>query len=446
MTSTDTIAAIATPAGRGGIGVIRVSGPAASSLCEQVTGKSIPPRKAHYGHFFSSDGCIIDTGITLFFNSPNSFTGEDVVEFQAHGGPVVLDMLMERILKEDHVRSARPGEFTERAFLNNKIDLLQAEAIADLIESSSRQSARAAIHSLQGDFSKRIHELKEKLVVLRCFVEGAIDFPDEEIDFLSDDRIQNQLVDLISKLDNILEQAEQGALLRNGIRMAIVGQPNVGKSSLLNALAQREVAIVTEIAGTTRDLISEQISIKGVPVHIIDTAGIRQTEDIVEKKGIELAWKSINHADIIVFLIDSQKGYTNQDEWISTRLPKDIPCIRVYNKIDLIGQPSASSQSEVWLSIKTREGLDDFIGVLVRILGIHDQGEDVFIARRRHLDALQQARVAISAGYQQLQDTRSGELLAEELRQAQQALGQITGDYTTEDLLGDIFSRFCIGK
>ncbi|WP_419571680.1 tRNA uridine-5-carboxymethylaminomethyl(34) synthesis GTPase MnmE [Rheinheimera sp.] len=454
MYSTDTIAAQATATGRAGVGIIRVSGPAVKSVAEALLGKLPKVRYAEYLPFLDQNGQVLDQGIALYFPGPNSFTGEDVLELQGHGGPVLLDMLLRRVLTLKDVRIARPGEFSERAFLNDKLDLTQAEAIADLIDASSEQAARSAMQSLQGEFSRKIHDLVEKVIYLRIYVEAAIDFPDEEIDFLSDGKVAGDLNEIIQDLVAIQRQATQGSILREGMRVVIAGRPNAGKSSLLNALAGREAAIVTEIAGTTRDVLREHIHIDGMPLHIIDTAGLREATDKVEQIGIERAWQEIEQADRVLFMVD---GTTTQasspaEIWpdFIARLPKDLGLTVIRNKADLTGETVGASTSGDYpvfhISAKTNSGIDALREHLKACMGFDGTGEGSFIARRRHLDALARAAEHLAIGDQQLHDHLAGELLAEELRLTQQHLNEITGDFSSDDLLGRIFSSFCIGK
>lgn len=446
---TDTIAAIATPPGRGGVGIVRVSGTKARQIAEAVLGVCPPPREARYLAFKDADGKVLDEGIALFFQAPHSFTGEDILELQGHGGPVVLDMLLSCVVQLG-ARLAQPGEFSERAFLNDKLDLAQAEAIADLIDSASVAAARSALRSLQGEFSRQIHTLVDAMITLRIHVEAAIDFPEEEIDFLSDTGITDQLDSLIERLHTLLAQAEQGCLLQEGMNVVIAGQPNAGKSSLLNTLAQRELAIVTDIAGTTRDTLRQEISVDGLPVHIIDTAGLRDSSDTVEKIGIQRAWHEIEQADLILLLIDESAGITAADQVIIGRLPQGITVTVVRNKIDLSGQPPELSQgalgTEIALSAKTGAGLDLLRQHLKDRVGYQTAGEGSFMARRRHVDALQRGLTFVLQGQAELHQQRAGELLAENLRLAQDALNEITGEFSSDDLLGRIFSAFCIGK
>ncbi|PHI28509.1 tRNA uridine-5-carboxymethylaminomethyl(34) synthesis GTPase MnmE [Budvicia aquatica] len=454
MMTTDTIVAQATPPGRGGVGILRVSGKQASEVARQVLGKLPKPRYADYLPFLDGDGTILDQGIALYFPGPNSFTGEDVLELQGHGGPVILDLLLKRILSLSDIRIARPGEFSERAFLNDKLDLAQAEAIADLIDASSEQAARSAINSLQGVFSNRVHQLVEALTHLRIYVEAAIDFPDEEIDFLSDGKIEGQLNTVMAELDGVRQEARQGSLLREGMKVVIAGRPNAGKSSLLNALAGREAAIVTDIAGTTRDVLREHIHIDGMPLHIIDTAGLREAGDEVERIGIERAWNEIEQADRVLFMVDGTTTDATEPEQIwpefMARLSASLPITVVRNKADLTGETLGISEvnghSLIRLSARTGEGVQALRDHLKESMGFTSNTEGGFLARRRHLEALEKAAEHLEQGMDQLVGARAGELLAEELRQAQLALSEITGEFTSDDLLGRIFSSFCIGK
>ena len=450
----ETIAAVATAPGRGGIGVVRVSGPRARALAITLSGREPQARHAHYGPFHADDGEVIDEGLLLFFPGPHSFTGEDVLELQGHGGPVVMDMLLRRCV-ELGARLARPGEFSERAFLNDKLDLAQAEAIADLIEASSAQAARNAVRSLQGEFSRRVHELTERLIQLRIYVEAAIDFPEEEIDFLADGHVLGLLNGVRAELSTVLREAGQGALLREGMTVVIAGLPNAGKSSLLNALAGREAAIVTDIAGTTRDILREHIHIDGMPLHIIDTAGLRDTEDQVERIGIERAIKAIEEADRILLMVDASASASGnvQSPWPDGLVarPDPLRTTLIRNKTDLTGEPvglSTGPNGETMLNLSARsgQGLDLLREHLKTCMGYDQTAESSFSARRRHLDALRQAQQHLDHGHNQLTLAGAGELLAEDLRQAQQALGEITGAFSSDDLLGRIFSSFCIGK
>lgn len=458
--STDTIAAIATPTGRGGVGIVRISGPRTAAIMQRMLGTSLSPRYAHYGHFYehpldtesAASRQILDTGIALFFPGPHSFTGEDVLELQGHGGPVVLDCLLRETLRLG-ARLARPGEFSERAFLNDKIDLTQAEAIADLIDSASEQAARSALRSLQGEFSRCIDSLIEGLTRLRIYVEAAIDFPEEEIDFLADGKVARDLQELLEQLDRVLASTRQGALLREGMTIVIAGAPNAGKSSLLNALAGKDSAIVTPIAGTTRDVLREHIQIDGLPLHIIDTAGLRDSPDEVEREGIRRAWREIEKADHLLLVVDSQLPLPAdlRQLWpADAPVPTDtLPLTVVRNKCDLSDIPAAIATGEpsiVTMSAKTGAGLELLRHHLKESVGFSTTGEGNFLARRRHVDALQQAREYLRNGQHQLLGAGAGELLAEDLRHCQRVLGEITGAVSADELLGKIFSSFCIGK
>ncbi|MDQ5909378.1 MAG: tRNA modification GTPase [Pseudomonadota bacterium] len=444
----DTIAAIATPPGRGGVGIVRVSGPLSAVIAEAVCGHLPQPRYAALRRFYAHDGHVIDEGIAFYFPAPHSFTGENVLELQGHGGLVVMDLLLARVL-ELGARPARPGEFSERAFLNDKLDLAQAEAIADLINSTTAEAARAAVRSLEGEFSRRIQALVEGLIELRMYIEAAIDFPEEEIDFLADERITDQLHVLREQLCALQAAAGQGRLLRDGMTVVIAGRPNAGKSSLLNVLAGREAAIVTAIPGTTRDVLREQIAIDGMPLHIIDTAGLRDSEDVVEQEGVRRAWAEIATADRILLLVDDREGLTAEDQALQARLPGETGVTVVYNKIDLTGRTPimqlVEGESALWLSAKTGAGVELLCEHLKDCMGYHGS-EGMLMARRRHLEALERAALALALADEQLTVVRAGELAAEELRQAQNALGEITGEVTSEELLGRIFGSFCIGK
>lgn len=445
----DTIAAIATAPGRGGVGVIRISGSNLLPFAFALTGKTPKARYATLADFRAGDGATIDSGLLLYFPAPHSFTGEDVLELQGHGGPVVMQMLLGRCL-DLGARLAEPGEFSRRAFLNGKIDLAQAEAVADLIDAATASAARSAVRSLQGEFSRAIGELNAELINLRMLVEATLDFPEEEIDFLKAADAFGRLERLQRKLAEIFDRAGQGKLLQSGLHVVLVGQPNVGKSSLLNRLAGDELAIVTPIAGTTRDALRSTIQIAGIPLHIIDTAGLRDTDDEVERIGIARTWQEIERADVVLLLVDARAGIADADRAILARMPERLQRITVHNKIDLLAQaPERHPESDgiaISLSAKANLGIDLLRQELLRIAGWH-QTEDVFIARERHLRALASAqdhvaaaRAIVESGFPAL------ELFAEELRLAQQALGEITGEFTADDLLGVIFSRFCIGK
>tara|TARA_R110001583_G_scaffold51161_2_gene159687 strand:+ start:9170 stop:10537 length:1368 start_codon:yes stop_codon:yes gene_type:complete len=451
---TDTIVAQATATGRGGVGIIRVSGPDVEAVADIILGKIPKVRYAEYLPFNDQHGDVLDQGIALLFKAPNSFTGEDVLELQGHGGPVVMDMLIKAILTIKNIRSANPGEFSERAFMNDKLDLAQAEAIADLIEATSEQAAKSALHSLQGEFSNKINELVESLIHLRIYVEASIDFPEEEVDFLSDGKIAKDLYQIIDNLESVKAQAKQGAILRDGMKVVIAGRPNAGKSSLLNSLVGKESAIVTDIAGTTRDVMREYIHIDGMPLHIIDTAGLRESADEVEKIGIERAWAEIKTADRVLFMLDatttdSQSPHEIWPEFIE-QLPSTVGLTVVRNKADLTGESlivSENNQYPVYpISAKTGLGLQPLKDHLKDIMGYQGSTGGGFMARRRHLEAIDNAEIHLLEGKVQLEEYRAGELLAEELRLTQQFLSEITGEFTSDDLLGRIFSSFCIGK
>lgn len=445
----DTIAAVATAPGRGGVGVVRVSGANLTALAERLAGKTPAPRHATLADFKAADGGTIDSGLLLYFPAPHSFTGEDVLELQGHGGPVVMGMLLARCL-DLGARLAEPGEFTRRAFLNGKLDLAQAEAVADLIDAATTSAARSAVRSLQGEFSRTVHALTDELVNLRMLVEATLDFPEEEIDFLRSADAFGRLERLHERLDQVFERASQGKLLQAGLHVVIAGQPNVGKSSLLNGLAGDELAIVTPVAGTTRDALRSSIQVEGIPLHIIDTAGLRETEDTVERIGIERTWREIERADVVLHLIDIRAGVTEADRAIVAQLPGGLRRITVANKLDLAGgEPERRETAEgVWLSLSAQSGagLDMLRQELLRVAGWH-QTEDVFIARERHLRALAAARDHLEAARGVIVVPAPAlELFAEELRLVQRALEEITGEFTADDLLGVIFSRFCIGK
>ena len=466
LSSSDQIAAIATAPGRGAVGIVRVSGLGLDSLTEALTGRRLKPREASYGAFRDADGSPIDHGLALFFPAPHSFTGEDVLELQAHGGPVVLQLLLARCLAAGAesdpttsqprlagMRVARPGEFTERAFHNDKIDLAQAEAIADLIDASTEAAARSASRSLSGEFSREIHALRDALIHLRMLVEATLDFPEEEIDFLQKADAKGQLERLQQALARVMARARQGALLREGIKVVIAGQPNAGKSSLLNALAGAELAIVTPVAGTTRDVVAQTIQIAGVPLHVMDTAGLRHSEDEVEKIGIERAWGHIETADAVLFLhdltrLDTPEYIAEEDRitlGLGEKLPKNIPVIDVWNKRDAAFP--AAPRAGVMLSAKTGEGLDALRHKLLEAVGWQAAPEGVFIARERHVQALRRVDAHLLSATAHLSTASPTlDLLAEELRLAQTALNEITGEFTSDDLLGVIFSSFCIGK
>ena len=463
----DPIVAIATAPGRGAVGIVRVSGRAIGALVQALCGRALKPREAHYLPFRDAQGQAIDQGLALYFPGPHSYTGEDVLELQAHGGPVVLQLLLARCLEAAQggvlpgLRVAQPGEFTERAFLNDKIDLAQAEAIADLIDASTEAAARSASRSLTGAFSAEIHSLRDALIHLRMLVEATLDFPEEEIDFLRKADAHGQLSTLQQTLASVMQRARQGALLREGIKVVIAGQPNAGKSSLLNALAGAELAIVTPIAGTTRDKVQQTIQIEGVPLHIIDTAGLRDSDDEVERIGIARAWDEIAGADAVLFLHDLSRQ--NAIEYIAAdadiesalaqKLPASIPVIDVWNKLDCTAGAAAPSgpkgapRPAVHLSARTGQGLDGLRRILLEVAGWQSAPEGIYIARARHVEALQAVSAHLQEAADQLQAQGPAlDLLAEELRLAQNALSAITGEFSSDDLLGVIFSSFCIGK
>ncbi len=445
LPNVDTIAAIATAQGRGGVGVIRVSGRNIKIIGSGILGKLPVARHATYCNFLDENGDVLDQGIVLYFPAPNSYTGEEVLELQGHGGPAVLQMLLQRCL-DLGARLAQPGEFTRRAFLNNKLDLAQAESVADLIDANTTEAVRSAVRSLRGEFSAAIHGLVDGLIYLRMLVEAMLDFPEEEVDIIDFERRDTLLNNIRLKLQHTLDIAKQGSLLREGAHVAIAGQPNVGKSSLLNRLSGEEVALVSDIPGTTRDVIRQAIQIRGVPLHIMDTAGLRESQDAVENMGIARTRQTLHRADLILLLLDACRGLTAQDEAILAGLPADIPCLLVFNKIDLMKDKPllmAGNNPFVGVSAKTGEGLEDLHGKLLEAVGWRDQESGSFMARERHLRALALAQTHLNQAHAVL---TSAELFAEELRLAQRALNEITGEFTADDLLGEIFSRFCIGK
>jgi tRNA modification GTPase len=445
----DTIVATATPPGRGGIAVVRISGPLVKPIAEIILKKTLIPRLATFSTFLDKNEVVIDEGLALFFPSPHSFTGEDVLELQGHGGLVIVDCLIRRIVSCG-ARLARPGEFSERAFLNDKLDLVQAEAIADLIDASSEQAARSALRSLQGDFSKKINFLVNNLIQLRMYVEAAIDFAEEEIDFLAEQHIVSDLDNILIELNKIENQAHQGSLLRDGIHVVIAGCPNVGKSSLINALSGKETAIVTDIPGTTRDVLREYILIDGMPLHIMDTAGLRESDNLVEKEGIRRAHHEIEKADLILYVVDEKEEILSEASSFIKKIPASTSVIVIRNKIDLTNEePKIIIENEktvISLSAKMNQGLDLLKNQIKSVVGFKTTNEGTFSARRRHLDALASANTFLLSGKEQLLQFKAGELLAEDLRQAQLALSEITGEFTSDDLLGKIFSSFCIGK
>ena len=444
----DTIVAAATPPGVGGIAIVRLSGPAADSIAVSMAGALPPPRRATLAHFKDDAGQRLDQGIVIYYPAPNSFTGEAVVEFHGHGGPLVVSVIVDAAV-EFGARHALPGEFSKRAFLNDKLDLVQAEAIADLIGSGTQQAVRAALRSLSGDFSKAVEGLQAKLVGLRMHTEAALDFPEEEIDFLSDDALNEKIMDTASAFDELLRGATVGRILRDGFQVVIVGRPNAGKSSLLNILSGQDTAIVTEVAGTTRDILREQINIDGLAVELVDTAGLRNDPSRIEAEGIRRALDAINKADAILWIRDAT---TSGDETIRDLEPAiddAAPVITVHNKIDLTTEPAGLSRASppaVNISARTGAGIDMLRTEIRRLAGYKDLGEGAFTARRRHLQAIETAKSHFEHGHKALTSSGAGEIFAEELRLAQQALGEITGTFSSDDLLGKIFSEFCIGK
>ena len=442
VSNPETIAAIATAPGRAGIGVVRLSGTSLADLAEILCGKTLSARVASLCDFRDQTGIAIDQGLALFFPAPHSYTGEDVLELQGHGGPVVLQQLLKRCLALG-ARVAAPGEFSKRAYLNGKMDLAQAEAVADLIDAATEQAVRCAQRSLHGEFSVEIQNLARLLVELRALTEATLDFPEEEIDTGTRDDQTNRLRAIQEKLHALLQSASQGSLLREGALVVLAGQPNAGKSSLLNRLAGEEVAIVTEIPGTTRDAVRQSINLQGVPLHVIDTAGLRDSDDPVEKIGIARTWAAIEKADLAILVIDATLGETKEDRAILSRLPPGLRCLHAYNKSDLAGQASGRSGDMVTLSAKTGEGLDALRAAIAEAIGWQGDSEGVFMARARHLDAMRLAEAGLQQAATQL---LRQELFAEELRRAHEALMSITGEITSDDLLGEIFSRFCIGK
>lgn len=444
--SNATIVAIATPPGRGGVAIVRVSGNLALFIANTLSKTSVlTPRVAHYCSFYDNNE-LVDQGILLYFKAPNSFTGEDVVEFQVHGSPIVLDRLVQ--LSVNHgARMAKPGEFSERAFLNDKMDLVQAEAIADLIHAHSLTAARMAVRSLQGDFSKKINQLNHSIIQLRLFVEATIDFPEEEIDFINDGKIIAKLNEILLILNAIYSEANQGAIIREGLSVVIAGRPNAGKSTLINSLAGRDVAIVTDIPGTTRDVMRENILLDDIPLHLIDTAGLHETDNIIEQEGIKRAWAELNRADCVLLVIDSThpEDSVTIDETIKSALPPGVPIIRIFNKIDKTGVLPKGEEDSIYLSAKQGNGLSLLKDKLKEIAG-YQPTEGLFLARRRHLSALNLACNYLKTGLHQLTEHRALELLADDLRLAHMTLSEITGEFTSDDLLGEIFSSFCIGK
>lgn len=436
------IVAIATATGRGGIGVVRVSGKNLHTVMEGLLAKPLPPRYAHFAEFLAADGSALDHGIALYFPAPHSFTGESVLELQGHGGRAVLQLVLARCL-ELGCRLAEAGEFTKRAFLNGKLDLAQAESVADLIDATSEAAARSALRSLSGVFSQHVRRLVEGTIHLRMLVEASIDFPEEDIDFLATADAMGQLTGLQAQLAETLATARQGRLLQHGLQVVLIGQPNVGKSSLLNYLSGEEVAIVTDIAGTTRDAIRQAIHLEGITLHLIDTAGLRQTQDEVEQIGIARTWQAVEQADIALLLLDSRTGLATADAAIVARLPARLPVVTLHNKADLLPNCPSNGERELWVSAKTGAGMADLKRTLLTLAGWQETGEAVFMARARHIEALQAAQQHLQ---QAAQAEHALEIFAEELRMAQGCFNQITGEFSADDLLGEIFSRFCIGK
>jgi tRNA modification GTPase len=446
MRTPDTIAAIATAPGSGGIGVVRISGPACRKIAQEILDACPPPRHASYMAFKDADGSLIDRGIAIFFSAPLSYTGEDVLELQGHGGTALMRLLLKRC-HECGARQAEPGEFTRRAYLNGKLDLAQAEAVADVITAATAEAARSALRSLEGEFSRRIYAMRDKLIDLRMYVEACLDFPEEDIDFIERGNVAEKLAAVSRELEGVFAGARQGSLLREGIHIVLIGQPNVGKSTLMNQLAGDEVAIVTPVAGTTRDTIRSTIQIGGVPLHVIDTAGLRETEDEIELHGIARTWKAAERAHVALILVDADLGITEVEKSILDRLPKSVRWIWVHNKIDIGKTRPAiiekSGETHLYLSAKSGEGLDLLRSLLLKAAGWLASGEGAYMARERHLLALQRVRSCLQCAFATLEQP---ELLAEELRAGQEALNAITGEFTPDELLGEIFGRFCIGK
>jgi tRNA modification GTPase len=442
----ETIAAIATASGAGGIGVVRVSGALCQSIANQILGHCPAPRYAAYLSFYDSNHILIDRGIAIYYQNPHSYTGEDVLELQAHGGTALMQMLLARCI-ELGARQAEPGEFTRRAYLNDKIDLAQAEAVADVINASTMEAAQSAMRSLLGEFSNSINTVLTKLIDLRMYVEACLDFPEEEIDFITQGNVAEKLAKIIAELKTVFSKAKQGSLLREGMQVVLVGQPNVGKSSLMNQLSGEEVAIVTPIAGTTRDAIKNSIQINGLPLHIIDTAGLRDTDDEVEKIGIARTYRALENAQVALLLVDAAHSIGDDEKSILGHLPQEIAKIWVHNKIDTTQETAKSVQqtneTHIYLSAKTGDGIDLLKLHLLQLVGFEQNAEGIFMARTRHLTALKQVDVHLLQAQSMMHQS---ELIAEELRLAQEALSSITGEFTPDDLLGEIFSKFCIGK
>jgi tRNA modification GTPase len=455
VSTPDTIVAVASAAGRGAVGVVRVSGPRVPQIAADILGGLPAPRRARFSSFLDAQGGSVDEGLALYFPAPASYTGEHVLELQGHGGALVVDMVLKRLL-ELGCRMARPGEFSERAFLNGKIDIAQAEAIADLIDAGTAAAARSAVRSLQGEFSARVDDLKTRITELRAYVEAAIDFPDEEIDFLSDKALGERLAAVFTAFESITAAARQGALLREGLNVVIAGKPNAGKSSLLNRLAGDDVAIVTDVPGTTRDVLRQHVHLDGMPLNLVDTAGLRIATDVVEAEGVRRARDEIARADRVLYLVDAgiagAKDEKDSAQWAAEleQLPAGVPVTLVFNKIDLTGAPARLDETarppRVFLSARTGSGLELLRSHLKASAGYRELDSGAFAARRRHLDALSRARQHVQSAADILSSTRAFELFAEDLRLAQHALGEITGEFTSEDLLGEIFGSFCIGK
>jgi len=444
----ETIAAIVTPAGKGGVGIVRASGPDVQSIATALGIGAVKPRYAKFTEFLDATGGIIDHGLAIYFVAPHSYTGEDVLELQGHGGPVVLQQVLQAVCAAG-ARMAKPGEFTERAFLNDKLDLAQAEAVADLIDATTSVAAKSAMRSLQGEFSKQIHSLRTSLIELQVLVEAAIDFPEEDIDFIQQHQVVERLQAIMTQLQTTFLAAQQGVILRDGVSVVIAGRPNAGKSSLLNALSGRDSAIVTHIAGTTRDVLREYIHIDGMPVHMVDTAGLRMTDDVIEQEGVKRAHAELVKADLILLVVDATVADTDtiallRQETIE-HVHAEVPCLVVHNKIDLLNNMPAMHMNEINVSAKTGAGLDALRDYIKQAAGYHALG-GTFTARARHIEALKSADTCIQQGLVQLSQHQASELLAEDIRQAQQALATITGEFTNDDLLGEIFSSFCIGK
>lgn len=446
MQNKDTIAAIATASGAGGIGVVRVSGDLSQNIASQILNHCPAPRYAAYLPFYDVNQELIDRGIAIFYQNPHSYTGEDVLELQAHGGIALMQILLARCISLG-ARQAEPGEFTRRAYLNDKIDLAQAEAVSDVINASTAEAARSAVRSLSGEFSNSINLVLAKLINLRMYVEACLDFPEEDIDFITQGKVAEKLDAIATELKSVFSKAIQGSLLREGLQIVLIGQPNVGKSSLMNQLSGEEVAIVTPIAGTTRDAIKNMIQINGLPLHIIDTAGLRETNDAVEKIGIERTYRALENAQVALLLVDAAHGIGDNEKSILTRLPQEIGKIWVHNKIDSTKEMAKVVQihgeMHIYLSAKTGEGVELLKQHLLNIVGYQQNAEGVYMARARHLEALKQVDEHLQSAKK---SKNQAELIAEELRLAQEVLGSITGEFTPDDLLGEIFSKFCIGK